>query len=776
MKKIMAIALFSAIFSGVYAQKIIGYIPQYRTTQQMDAAIEWDKMTDYYYFGSVPTASGGITIEQPARFQHVLNRGAQYNKNVWLCVGGWNKSGNFITVARNATARQAFANEALRLCQLYDLEGIDIDWEFPAYGQENDFKEFLKTLYQTLNPAGYLVSAAAGGEATHADKWLDETFDYIDDLNIMSYDAPASVASNHASLQFMKDAMDIYHQRGCDYEKMLGGVAFYSRCAGVLMYSEILNGVGANNKQNTFLNDNTGGFCYNGKNTITDKVDYVMQQGGIGILIWEVTQDVLGQYSLLNASAEAMEPYLCDAPKPTFTSSPSICGLQSVTLNGGVSPASGLTFTWKKGDQVLVNKNASSNTYQATSSGTYTLEVHKGTCFSSSTVEVTGVLELPDLGGPYELCDPTEVTLDAAVNESGRTITWSLNNQLIAGANSSTLTAKKGGSYQVTVSANGCSSVSATAVVNSDVPYAESDTVCLPGMNAFLEASEEVRWYATEASESPMETGDIFEPTVNNNTTYWMSPSGSPLTQYSTLLSSFPAGWNGSVANYARKIEVISELTLDAVSVNSPQGGSVTINLRSVDGSTVVRSVTQNIVGGGAEINLNWSGIPSGEYMLDAVGSSASLNLIGNQVGDDFVIPGVLTSPFNGYSTWGYGYSTSTDQSFFYNLKVTAGKECAKVPVAVVVDENNMEACLTVSANDVNIDLLKIYPNPSNANFNVVVPANSLVNVFDVKGLLVSSKRVNAGLYSFGDALEPGVYIVNVMSNDSTKVARVVKK
>ncbi|MDB4835058.1 glycoside hydrolase family 18 protein, partial [Cyclobacteriaceae bacterium] len=189
MKRLIPLLVSLLLTSSLFSQKIVGYIPQYRSPAVMDATIEWSGMTDAYYFGSVPTAAGGITIESPASFQHVLTRSTEYGLNAWLCVGGWNKSGNFISVATNATARQAFADEALRLCQLHGLKGIDIDWEFPQAGQETDFRNFLKTLYETLNPAGYLVSAACGGEQGHADRWQGDIFDYIDDLNIMSYDA-----------------------------------------------------------------------------------------------------------------------------------------------------------------------------------------------------------------------------------------------------------------------------------------------------------------------------------------------------------------------------------------------------------------------------------------------------------------------------------------------------------------------------------------------------------------------------------------------------------
>lgn len=769
----LTLGLFALIFTTAQAQKIIGYIPQYRTTAQMDAAIEWDKMTDYYYFGSLPTTSGGITLEQPTRFAHVKAKAATYQKNIWLSVGGWNKSSAFITVANSPSLSQDFADEALNLCQTHGLTGIDIDWEFPAYGQETAFKNFFKILYQTLNPAGFKVSAAAGGEAAHADKWQADVFNYIDDLNIMSYDAGIAY-SNHASLQFMKDAMDLYYAQGCPYEKMLGGVAFYSRCQGVLTYSEILNGVGASNPQSTYENDLTGGYCYNGRNTIEDKIDYVMGKGGIGVLIWEVTQDALGTYSLLNACDEAMDKHKCSAPTPDLGNDQSICGLSGVTLDGGVNAQSGVTFTWKKGAQTLVNNSSSASTYNATSSGTYTIEVWQNGCNRSDEIEITGVLTAPSLGGPYELCDPSSVTLDANINGVGRTIEWQLDNQTIAGETSSTIIARKGGTYKVIVSANGCSAVNATAIVTSEVPYADGDTVCFSGDEATLEASEVVKWYATETSPNALTTSQTYSPTINSNTTYWMGGAGSAQTSYTTLKSAFVGGWGASAANYGNKIIVLSDLNIDAITVHPKAAGTLKMNLKSSDGSSIVETKSFSVSSGKQEVTLDWDNLSPGTYYIDAVGSTMSLHIDGTPNATDFSISGVLTSDKHCYEDWGGGYSASTNYGFFLDLKITAGKECARVPVEVVIDANSHK-CLTVAREDVEFENANVFPNPSNTNFTIT-NVNGLLNVFDSKGALQETKVLTNNSTTFGNQLDKGVYFIQVISNGKIMTRKIVKK
>ncbi len=770
----LALGILMCMFTSLNAQKIIGYIPQYRTIAQMDAAIEWDKMTDYYYFGSLPTTTGGITIQQPTRFDHVKAQAVTFQKNIWLSVGGWGKSSAFITVANSSSLSQDFADEALSLCQTHGLTGIDIDWEFPAYSQETAFKNFFKILYQTLNPAGFKVSAAAGGEAAHADKWQADLFNYIDDLNIMSYDAGVAY-SNHASLQFMTDAMDLYYAQGCPYEKMLGGVAFYGRCKAEIMYSTVLNAeVGATNKQAAYENDLTDGYCYNGKNTITDKIDYVMGKGGVGVLIWEVSQDVLGQYSLLTACDQAMDPYRCSAPTPDLGNNQSICGLGSLTLNGNVAQQSGVTFTWKKGTTTLVSNSLSANTYDISSAGTYTIEVWQNGCNRSDEIEITGVLSAPSLGGPFELCDPSSVTLDAGNLGNGRTIEWQLDNQTITGDTSSTIVARKGGTYKIIVSASGCSSVNATTSVTSEVPYAKADTICSSGSDANLVASEIVAWYSSESSPTILSTSQTYTPTVNSNSTFWMGGAGSAQQTYTTLKSSFDGGWGAGTGNYGTRIEVLSELTINAITVSPITEGTLKMNLKNSDGSTISQTSSFGISAGEQEVQLNWTNIAPGVYYIDAKGSTMNLKIDGTLAPSEFLIAGILSSEKHGYENWESGYAASGNYGFFLNLKVSAGKECARVPVNVIIDAGNIK-CLSVSNSDVAFKRTTIYPNPSSTNFTIT-NTSGLLSVYDIKGKLCEKLELDGNQSMFGNALDKGVYFVQIISNGDNTTRKIVKK
>ena len=488
-----------------------------------------------------------------------------------------------------------------------------------------------------------------------------------------------------------------------------------------------------------------------------------------------MTYDRFDEYSLLKALADAMRPYGCDAPQPDLGSDQSICGVSNLPLDGGVPAASGRTFTWKKGVQTLLEKSSTANTYNVTSTGIYTLEVWENGCNSSDDIEITGTLEAPDLGGPYELCDPVSITLDAGISAVGRTIIWKRDNVVIPGETGSSVIAKRGGIYKVTASATGCTAVSSSATVTSEVPYAINDTICNSGMEAKLIANEIVKWYSSESSPTPLVTDKEYSAIINNTTTYWMGGAGSALTEYTTLKPSSSGGWAVSVTNYATKIEVLSELSILKISLNPSSAGTLKLNLLN-DSETVLETKSFSVSGGTQEVSLDWTGITPGTYYINAVGSSVSLIMDGTQAPSDFLIAGVISSDKFCYEKWSGPYAASTNYGLFTNMKISAGKECRKVPVFVVVDPTNTKACLTVSSEVVNEESFGVYPNPSINEFNFFSLEPGVLEIVDFRGALVSKMNFKSGEVQFGDELGSGVYILKVETESVSISKRIVKK
>jgi hypothetical protein len=151
-----------------------------------------------------------------------------------------------------------------------------------------------------------------------------------------------------------------------------------------------------------------------------------------------------------------------------------------------------------------------------------------------------------------------------------------------------------------------------------------------------------------------------------------------------------------------------------------------------------------------------------------------NLKIDGALAPSDFLIAGVLSSEKHGYENWGSGYAASANYGFFLNLKVSAGKECARVPVNVIIDAGNIK-CLSVSNSDVAFERTNIYPNPSSTNFTIT-NTSGLLSVYDIKGKLCEKLALNGNQSMFGNTLDKGVYFVQIISDGENTTRKIVKK
>ena len=796
-KNLLFLVLVFFLSTAVKSQKVIGYMDvNLSEAETRMNLMEWSHMTDFIYGFITPNTSGVLPDPTGLKlFNDIKQKCIDNGVDLHFSSGGAANSGMFHTIGQNSTATANFAKEIADVMEDHGMVGWDLDWEFPRTAAEQVSQvNILKAVHDEFTARGkrdeWHIAIAVGGETPsvgtqgiyHTDYCSADAFQYIDYLNMMSYDIGRSISgdNNHSSYADAINNVIDWNSKGCPIDKMVLGVPFYARHKTTRglppgSFYDITYGNMSNDAPATYFNqDNKGDYYYNGAPTLRQKVDYIMQQGGVGIMIWEVTYDRFDSYSLLKVLHEEMEKYRCSAPTPELGENVSICGLSEVTINSGVSPQSGVTFTWKDETQTLVNQSSTASTFDAPSAGVYTVEVWQDGCNRSDEIEVTGVLNVPDLGGPYELCDPVSVSLDAAVSGNGRTIEWRKDNQILSGETNSILLVKQGGEYKVTVSATGCTSVNASTTVTSEVPYAESDTVCMVGDEAGLEASETVKWYDSESATTEIATAQIFSPTVNANVTYWMGGAGSALTQNTTLGSSVGSGWNAGTNNYGRKISILADqVNLDAVSVTAGAAGSVKINLKSSDGTTILKTVTATVGAGDQEVTLNWEGITAGDYYLDAFGSSISLKMGNSPASSPFEIPGVFSSTAKGWANWG-SWAEADNYGFFFNLKITSGKECLKVPVNVIIDSNN-DQCLTVLENEIQFKNMKIYPNPSSSEFTISNVSGE-ISIYDVKGSFVDNIYLSSASTSFGSNLNKGVYFIQIKSEDAIVTKKIVKK
>lgn len=238
----------------------------------------------------------------------------------------------------------------------YDLDGIDLDWEYPCVPSNNsavspddkhNFTLFCAEIRRQLDAVGnrkYYLTIAAGADLYYVNSVeLPELMKYLDYINIMTYDLKCgfhALAGHHTSL-FSKNAdvfmnscaqaLALFEQYGAPADRLLMGAAFYSRKweglndnenHGLLELCPKGGGYGPDyavlvrdyvdkngytaywdeEAQAPYLFNGSTFFSYDDARSMKAKVKYVKEKGYGGIFYWEHKCDSTGE--LLDALYE----------------------------------------------------------------------------------------------------------------------------------------------------------------------------------------------------------------------------------------------------------------------------------------------------------------------------------------------------------------------------------------------------------------------------------------------------------------------------------------
>lgn len=115
-------------------------------------------------------------------------------------IGGWGADG-FSDAALTPTSRYNFARNVNQLVSDYDLDGIDIDWEYPGNGasgiksrpeDRENFTLLITALRDVLGEDKW-ISVAGTGETAYINRSveIDKIAPLINYFNLMSYDFTA---------------------------------------------------------------------------------------------------------------------------------------------------------------------------------------------------------------------------------------------------------------------------------------------------------------------------------------------------------------------------------------------------------------------------------------------------------------------------------------------------------------------------------------------------------------------------------------------------------
>lgn len=185
--------------------RMIGYYQETATNNKCPGITEMtvDKIPKQYYthliYGFAPPITpngefGSIFDDEKERYSKITSLGL----HVSLSIGGDLASIKPMSdMVANKDTRKHFCDYAVNYAKSYGFKGIDIDWEYPgdierggSTDDSKNFIEFVKDLRESINKidSTFTLSVAlAGGPFWGKGYSVNDTIDYVDWFNIMSY-------------------------------------------------------------------------------------------------------------------------------------------------------------------------------------------------------------------------------------------------------------------------------------------------------------------------------------------------------------------------------------------------------------------------------------------------------------------------------------------------------------------------------------------------------------------------------------------------------------
>jgi chitinase len=180
---------------------------------------------------------------------------------VLISVGGWLWSGGFSDMALTRRSRAIFISSVADYVRQHQLDGLDIDWEFPGMqGVTNHFRPEDKQNYTLLlkelrsrfdklekevHRPLYLTTATGAGSDWLAHTEMNKVAKYVDTVNLMAYDYYEpdvdSTTGHHAPLYTnpadpkkgsADESVQEYEKAGVPAAKIVLGVPFYGHAWG----------------------------------------------------------------------------------------------------------------------------------------------------------------------------------------------------------------------------------------------------------------------------------------------------------------------------------------------------------------------------------------------------------------------------------------------------------------------------------------------------------------------------------------------------------------
>lgn len=297
--------------------RLIGYY----SADLFDEPVEqlpFGQLTHIMYAFLIPAEDGSIAyVPETEKLRRLVEMAHLQDTEVFIAVGGWSYQNIplapvFEKMACSEDSRKVFISNLMDFVKEYNLDGVELDWEYPQASSAQAYEALVMELADALHQEQKELTAALSG-AWAADAGPEvsmlvtekclEAFDFIE---IMGYDMNDA---DHSPYWFSQTSLAYWANRGVPAHKMVLGVPLYARPSW-LQYRQLVAADPANAWRNyvpagTLSNQES---YYNGLPLLRAKTMLTLKQGG-GMMLFDVNEDTRDAYSVVSMMAEEAGRY-----------------------------------------------------------------------------------------------------------------------------------------------------------------------------------------------------------------------------------------------------------------------------------------------------------------------------------------------------------------------------------------------------------------------------------------------------------------------------------
>lgn len=305
---------------------VVGYFPYYRAlTDVPDIKFRMTNVVVYAFYQVNAAGSLVAPGSSTATLAAVAAKAKTNNAKILVGINDGSGDGktNFKNMASSALGRTNFVKDVMNVVRTNQLDGVDVDWEFPSTtdGTDVTFTSLMQELSDSLHRDGryYLSCAITAGKYAGSirDAIRNELFPIVDFFNIMAYDDFSTTVPYRQHSDYALASLCLNYwitTRGMPAAKAVLGIPAYGRPSGisqsntVLSYRTILSQGGNSQLDSAIVSAGTFTnytIYYNGQYTVKRKAK-LAKDIAAGVMFWEKWQDTPDATSLLKAACDTV--------------------------------------------------------------------------------------------------------------------------------------------------------------------------------------------------------------------------------------------------------------------------------------------------------------------------------------------------------------------------------------------------------------------------------------------------------------------------------------